>query len=443
MGDITRAGITGREIYSPCSPASCRAENPDTPRQEPTLTVDSAEFDWNELYTGLPLQDEMRKRAQKGPGDCREALQLKDEIQRHLKRIEMQTTSIENALQHYKTGTHQVGRTMELTILLTDEGNTTMRLAKKDGSYSETTVYDPRNPYDFLYTKKDGEADSSLRRHGDSIEAKEPTGEVSVFRIEKGRLLSRKSTDDGFTEYTLNEDGSLQKRQFTGTGKGAQSIASTLMAADENRRQVHAFVHRYSSVLDGKGTRGSLEEDQTEILISALSCYPAGTCRKFEAEGVTIAVADRTTQPPGGYPGMEGWPLDSTGMSPAAGYYDSTHKVIVLAGDVLDKDLVVHEAAHTLDDILAPDGVRFWGLGGKKINHQSSGDKKLKRLYRECKERSRKEEPVWSSYSLCNVQEYYAEGLKFYLGTPVQREALNRQDPGMYEYLAENLHSLK
>lgn len=405
-------------------------------------TADASEFDWNALYSGVPTGDEMQSLARKGPGDCREALLLKDELNKNLKKIEMQVTSINNAIAHYGAGTHPIGRTMELSLLKTDGGKTQMIVSKKDGSYSETTVFDPGNPEELTFAKVDANGTFTIRRQGNIIEVRETNGEEISFQSLNGRLLSRKGKKEDFTEQYVNEDGSLKVRHVTTSPLGKTANETALISADENRKLWHSFVQQNAHVLNDPGNESELPEDQKEIVLGALSRYPGAICRSFQNEDVKILVVNRQKQPRGGYPGMSGWPLDATGKSPAAGYYDSTHKIIVVAGDALDQDLIVHEAAHTLDDIQAPDGVSFWGFGGTKVREKSSTDRKLKKLYAEHKKRSGDNGSEWSPYGLCNLKEYYAEGVKFYLGTEGQKEMLKSLDPGMYEYIAENLREL-
>jgi hypothetical protein len=379
--------------------------------------------------------------SQKGPWDCREAILLREELKKLVSTINWQATAVKNAAEHYRDGSYSPSRSLDMTMKGTSEATVEMVLAKKDGSLFETTIYNRDNPDDLLYTRKDSTGTRTIQRRGSTIQVKESSGECRSFSVEEGMLVKRTPCGRSILEEKTGPDGSFEIREFS-TLEGERHLISTRkIDGDKDMKVWNTFVLENSSILKDDGSTSSLSDEQIATVVAGLSRYPVVVAEAFKQEGLSIILANPLKSPPGGYKGSWGWPLDATGKAPAAGYYSGSSKAIIIAHYLLSKDTITHEAGHAFDDIQSPDSERLWGLLGKKVNTRSQGDGRLKELFNECRKRSKDHAAEWSSYALCNIEEYYAEGFRFHLGSDTQRETLKNLDPNLDAFLSENLGS--
>ena len=135
-------------------------------------------------------------------------------------------------------------------------------------------------------------------------------------------------------------------------------------------------------------------------------------------------------------------PYATDGVSYQAAYFPSK-KTLMLASSRFDKDTLVHEFGHALDDLAEPD------VKGKAVL-RSEVDSQVKELHQSYCERVSQASwwdkllghVQWSDYATTNPQEYLAEGVRKFAGSQRAHDQLAHQDPKLTSYLEGFLHPL-
>lgn len=118
--------------------------------------------------------------------------------------------------------------------------------------------------------------------------------------------------------------------------------------------------------------------------------------------------------------------------------YLPNSKTLVMSSSRMDKETLIHEFAHALDDLAAPDP------DGEAVL-RSELDEDLQQLHQDYKERVESLPwynrffnfggGLWSDYATTNPQEYLAEGVRLYASSESGRRQLERDDPKLAEYV--------
>jgi len=180
--------------------------------------------------------------------------------------------------------------------------------------------------------------------------------------------------------------------------------------------------------IDAYGREAPLTREQQTILAASLSKYDLSTLQSLQQEGLRIRLYDSDNPPVGGYPGG-----NSTWDRNTLGLYRGNEKLLALRQKDFQRgltdevqDVVHHEVAHAVDDMLYPDSAR-----GREMSTEH--DPYMRQLYSKYKSRTALNQGYqWSSYAKTNVKEYFAEGVEFFMGSPEKRETLRQKDPELY-----------
>jgi hypothetical protein len=187
--------------------------------------------------------------------------------------------------------------------------------------------------------------------------------------------------------------------------------------------------------VDAYGREVPLSRDQQNILAASLSRYDVSTLQNLQREGLRIRLYDSENPPAGGYPGG-----NSSWDRSTLGFYRGNEKLLCLrqkdfrnglTNDV--QDVVHHEVAHAVDDMLHPDNA-----SGRVMATEQ--DPYMRQLYSNYKNRTAANQGYqWSSYAKTNVKEYFADGVEFYMGGSQKREMLRQKDPELYAQVEKML----
>ena len=173
--------------------------------------------------------------------------------------------------------------------------------------------------------------------------------------------------------------------------------------------------------------RGNFSAREKRVLGRALDALGEETIDRLVDGGITVKLRGAFESEAATYTAM----------------YVPDKKMMVMSSSRMDKETLVHEFGHALDDLAAPD------VDGKAMlkSHQ---DTELAQLHQEYKERvdalpwyNKLFEcggGLWSDYATTNPQEYLAEGVRLYASSERSKEKLLRDDPKLAQYVEEFLH---
>ncbi|MGV8118775.1 MAG: zinc-dependent peptidase [Candidatus Xenobiia bacterium LiM19] len=187
--------------------------------------------------------------------------------------------------------------------------------------------------------------------------------------------------------------------------------------------------------IDANGREVPLSREQQTILAASLSKYDLSTLQNLQQEGLRIRLYDSENPPAGGYPGGQPeWDRNTLGL------YRGNEKLLALRQKDFQRgltsgvqDVVHHEVAHAVDDMLYPDSAR-----GREMSTEN--DPYMRQLYSNYKNRTASNQGYqWSNYAKTNVKEYFADGVEFYMGGPEKRETLRQKDPELYAQVEQML----
>ncbi len=169
--------------------------------------------------------------------------------------------------------------------------------------------------------------------------------------------------------------------------------------------------------------RGNFSSREKRVLDKALDALGEENVDRLVDGGITIKLRDA---------------FESDAQSYTAMYLPNK-KMMVMSSTRMDKETLVHEFAHALDDLAAPDPAE----GNAAL--KSEGDSEIQLLHQEYKERvdalpwyNKLFEcggGLWSEYATTNPQEYLAEGVRLFASSERGKEKLLRDDPKLAQYV--------
>ncbi len=173
--------------------------------------------------------------------------------------------------------------------------------------------------------------------------------------------------------------------------------------------------------------RGNFSAREKRVLDKAFDALGEENVDRLVDGGITVKLRDA-------------YETDGTSYS---AMYLPTKKMMVMSSTRMDKETLVHEFGHALDDLAAPD------LDGRAVL-KSEIDPEIQQLHQEYKERVdglpwynklfNKGGGLWSDYATTNPHEYLAEGVRVYAGSERGKEKLLRDDPKLARYVEEFLY---
>lgn len=174
--------------------------------------------------------------------------------------------------------------------------------------------------------------------------------------------------------------------------------------------------------------RGNFSKREKRVLDKALDALGEENVDRLADGGITIKLRD---------------PFESEAATYTAMYVPNK-KLMVMSSTRMDKETLVHEFGHALDDLAAPDPAE-----GNAVL-KSELDQELQQLHQEYKERVdalpwynklfERGGGLWSDYATTNPQEYLAEGVRLYASSERGKEKLLRDDPKLAHYVENFLH---
>lgn len=169
--------------------------------------------------------------------------------------------------------------------------------------------------------------------------------------------------------------------------------------------------------------RGNFSNREKRVLEKALDALGEENVDRLVDGGITIKLRG---------------PFESEAATYTAMYVPDK-KMMVMSSTRMDKETLIHEFGHALDDLAAPDPI-----GGKAVL-KSELDQQLQQLHHEYKERVEslpwynklleRGGGLWSDYATTNPQEYLAEGVRLYASSERGKEKLLRDDPKLAHYV--------
>ncbi|MHC9543428.1 MAG: zinc-dependent peptidase [Vulcanimicrobiota bacterium] len=225
--------------------------------------------------------------------------------------------------------------------------------------------------------------------------------------------------------------------------KGAsEALLASPQRSINNTSSIGSVMPQYYNIasqmgrnVDASGREVPLSREQQTILAASLSKYDLSTLQSLQQEGLRIRLYDSENPPAGGYPGGQSeWDRNTLGL------YRGNEKLLALRQKDFQRgltnevqDVVHHEVAHAVDDMLYPDSAR-----GREMSTEN--DPYMRQLYSNYKNRTASNQGYqWSNYAKTNVKEYFADGVEFYMGGPEKRETLRQKDPELYAQVEQML----
>ncbi len=228
----------------------------------------------------------------------------------------------------------------------------------------------------------------------------------------------------------------IDKRENTEAyGASPQSSLIGTSSTGTINPQYYNIAAQMGRSVDSSGREVPLNREQHAILAASLSKYDVSTLQNLQQEGLRIRLYDSETTPAGGYPGGQSeWDRSTLG------FYRGNEKLLALRQKDFRngltngvQDVVHHEVAHAVDDMLFPDSA-----SGREMSTEH--DPYMRQLYSNYKNRTASNSGYqWSSYAKTNVKEYFADGVEFYMGGSSKREMLRQKDPELYAAVEQML----
>lgn len=390
---------------------------------------------WNSVAAGSPEpsagREPPRQYVPRHPQDNVENRDLKQGYSGVNRFADSLVREAQQAFRQFGPGTHPDPRNPAGQIHVARENGwvvvrTTWR--RKDGSEGWREIrYDLDRPDDVDVRWDEG---ASVSRRGRNLYAELPDGtHYSYHQDEDGRLTLDHTDQDGRRTVSVAQpDGS---HRWT----GADGV-TRVYPADPEMARYQEIASRMARVVEADGSLRKVNDEELYILVGGLRRYDMTTLENLERSGIHIRLVDHQNPPPGGYPGgLAKWKRGGLG------YYDRNQKVIVLrrtdfrnGGARQIAGTIRHEVAHAVDDMLMSDPVV--GRATMATEH----DPRLRELYRDYLARGKRDRgQVWSHYARSQPAEYFAEGVRMYMGTERQRARLREKDPRLYAYVEEVL----
>ncbi len=174
--------------------------------------------------------------------------------------------------------------------------------------------------------------------------------------------------------------------------------------------------------------RGNFNSREKRVLDKAFDALGEENVDRLVDGGITIKLRDAFESETTSYTAM----------------YVPNKKMMVMSSTRMDKETLVHEFGHALDDLAAPDPEE-----GNAVL-KSEQDSELQQLHQEYKERVdalpwynklfERGGGLWSEYATTNPQEYLAEGVRLYASSERGKEKLLRDDPKLANYVESFLY---
>lgn len=366
-----------------------------------------------------PWRDSAEAAGQSRPHDAREAREARRAYRDGHRALDAARDQAMADLARLGEGTHPLPEGGRLVLRRARDGVVT---AHYQGTESLQVTFRTDDPGRVTLVRGTGTSRFQAARVGTLLESRVFGYPTDSFGLEGATLVRRSAAG----QVRVGPDGEATLIPPDGR-------LATVVAPDLNRGARDQVLERASARVQPDGRREPLTEDDRARLSDALDGHAPETLRSLVDSGLTYLVVDpKAPLPPGGYPGGETkWPKDATGEEEAGGYYNQYVKAVVLRSDMLERSIVVHETAHALDDLGAPDteGQVRW----------ESQEETVAKLFAAYKERSADPARVWSRYALVNAQEYYAKGFEFHEGTAEDRALLKRLDPDLARFIEARL----